>query len=757
MSSLNHPTSDIKDAFSSHFANYIPASPDYVPASPRKTYSSSSNNSFGLVPIASLTLSLFHDDPCIRVMHAYYAKESPIPPPVIVPPSLMLSPMFNPQEFFLHEELLPPKKRGCDRSSSPTFALPQEFKIGESSRKTSLEHHKEQIEEILNHLDELSLDRTENIEGLRKVEMPPKRTSTSAAPTMTQDAIRQLVADSVTAALEAQAATMASIDNLNRNTGPRENPVAKRGNYKEFISCQPFYFNGMEGAVGLIRWFKRTESVFSRSNCAEENKVSFTTGTLTNDALSWWNAYAQPIGIEQVNKTTWTELKRLLTNKYCPQNEVKKMEDEFYNLIVKGNDLKTYIRRFQELVVLCPNMEPVITNVSLMIEGASTTTTIPIIVSTITKTTATTIATATMITVINRIEGRKPSGPCTVKCNAYNKVDHLTRNCRNKGPATGSNQQPVLDALGTQLDMSTVYHPKTNGQSERTIQTLEDMLRACVIDFGKGWEKHFPLVEFSYNNSYHASIKETPFEALYSRKCRSHVCWAKVRDVQLTGPKIIHETIEKIVQIRQLLQVARDRQRSYANVRRKPLEFQVEYRVMLKVSPRKGVIRFGKREKRNPRYIGPFKILERISPVAYKLELPEELSNIHSTFHISNLKKCLSDESLAILMKELRLDDNLNFVEELVEIMDREVKQLKQNHIPIVKVRWNSKRGPKFTWEREDQIRANVWSPFGDVRPECLWPGDIKLLLVAFDSQLKIFHMLQNDNTSGEDLESHLP
>ncbi|GKB95416.1 hypothetical protein Tco_0981553 [Tanacetum coccineum] len=177
----------------------------------------------------------------------------------------------------------------------------------------------------------------------------------------------------------------------------------------------------------------------------------------------------------------------------------------------------------------------------------------------------------------------------------------------------------------------------------------------------------------------------------------SPVCWAEVGDVQLTGPEIIHETTKKIVQIRQRLQAARDRQRSYANVRRKPLEFQVGDHVMLKVSPRKGVIRFGKRGKLNPRYIGPFKILKRVGPVAYKLELPEELSNVHNTFHMSNLKRCLSDESLVIPMKELRLNDKLNFVEEPVEIMDREVKQLKQNRIPIIKVRWNSKRGPKFT------------------------------------------------------------
>ncbi|GJW40109.1 reverse transcriptase domain-containing protein [Tanacetum coccineum] len=185
--------------------------------------------------------------------------------------------------------------------------------------------------------------------------MPPKKISTSEAPAMTQAAIRKLVANSVTAALEVQAANMANTDNTTR---PREAHVARQCSYKEFMSCQPINFKGIKGAIGLICQFERTELVFSRSNCTKDCKVKFATGTLTEEALSWWNSFAQPIGIEEVYKITWVKFKKLLIKKYCPRTEVQKMEGEFYHLTMKGNDLKTYVRRLQELETLCPTMVP---------------------------------------------------------------------------------------------------------------------------------------------------------------------------------------------------------------------------------------------------------------------------------------------------------------------------------------------------------------------------------------------------------------
>nr|GEU93923.1 putative reverse transcriptase domain-containing protein [Tanacetum cinerariifolium] len=275
-----------------------------------------------------------------------------------------------------------------------------------------------------------------------------------------------------------------------------------------------------------------------------------------------------------------------------------------------------------------------------------------------------------------KAEHQKPSGLLQQPKIPVWKWERITMDFIIKLPRTPSGFWTSLQkSLGMNLDMSTAYHPETDDQSERMIQTLEDMLRACMMDF-----------------------------ALYGRKCRSPVCWNEVGDAQLIGPEMIHETTEMIVQIKNRLLVARSRQKSYAYVRRKTLEFEVGDKVMLKVSPWKGVIQFGKHGKLSPRYIGPSKILSKVGPVAYKLELPRELQGIHNTFHVSNLKKCLSDEDLIIPLNEVRIDEKLHFIEEPIEIMDREVKQLKQIQIPIVKVRWNSSRGPEYTWEMEDQM-----------------------------------------------------
>ncbi|GJR90048.1 reverse transcriptase domain-containing protein [Tanacetum coccineum] len=397
MSSSDRPICNLEDVFSSYFPNYVLS--------------------------GFSDLSLFPDDPYMKALQAFYTERSPIPSPIIIPPKT--------QEFFLPEGLLSPMQL-----SPSTPSQPQTLEIGEISRKSAIKHHEEQIQEC------------------------SKRASTTES--------------------------------------------------TDYDSRMP-----LERAVGLIHWFERTKSVFSRSRCAEENKVTFATGTLTDDALSWWNAYAQPIGIEQANRTTWTELKRLLTNKYCPRTEIRKMEEELYNLIVNGNDLKPYVRRFQELTVLCPNMVPnndklleaFIGGLPRSIEGNVTaskpqtleeainiaqrlmdqvTKHAPMQVSSDNKRKFDDRRTfnnssrsnnnyrntnnrynnrqqqnrrqeagrayAVTSSENGRYAGDLPlckrcnyhhTGPCTGRCNNCNRMGHLSKNCRSKKPATGSNQLPV--------------------------------------------------------------------------------------------------------------------------------------------------------------------------------------------------------------------------------------------------------------------------------------------------------------------------
>nr|GEX71625.1 reverse transcriptase domain-containing protein [Tanacetum cinerariifolium] len=522
--------------------------------------------------------------------------------------------------------------------------------------------------------------------------MPLKRTTTSAAPAMTQATIKKLVADSISIALEAQATNMANADNTNRNLEPREAPVA-------------------------------------RNNCTEHYKVKFATGTLTKEALSCWNSFSQPIGIEESYKITWVEFKKLLIKKLvvkyhakilCDEKVVhipidgetliigdeKRLEDipvvkEFLDIFPEdlpglpfacqvefqinqdpgtapvahapyrlalsviqelSNQLQELIDRAPILALLEGNDDFVVYcdaslqdydceiryhpgNVNVIADALSRKKLIkPLQVISLIMTIHLKLPSQILKAQNESLKEEKIKAenlrgtdksfkirPDGTRCIKNQKIpiwkwERITLDFVTKLPKTSNGHDTIWvivdpltkfayfiptretesmetltrlyikeivsrhgvsisiisnhdshftsrfwkllqNALGTQLDMSTTYHPETNRQSERTIQTLKDMLRACVMDFGKGWEKHFPLVEFFYNNSYHASIKVAPFKALYGQKYRSPVSWTEVGDVQLTGPKIIHETAEKIVQIRQCLQAVRDRQRSYANIR----------------------------------------------------------------------------------------------------------------------------------------------------------------------------------------------
>ncbi|KAL5578044.1 hypothetical protein UlMin_019743 [Ulmus minor] len=249
----------------------------------------------------------------------------------------------------------------------------------------------------------------------------------------------------------------------------------------------------------------------------------------------------------------------------------------------------------------------------------------------------------------------------------------------------------VQRAMGTSLNFSTAFHPQTDGQSERTIQILEDMLRACVLDFKGTWNRYLPLIEFSYNNSYQATIGMAPYEALYGRR----------------SPEFVEDTTQAVKKIQARMKSAQSRQKSYADKRQRPLEFQVGDSVFLKVSPFKGVIRFGKRGKLNPRYIGPYEILERVGKTAYRLALPPNLASVHNVFHVSMLKKYVSDKSHVLEQEPIEIHEDLSFEEKPVRILDYKIKTLRNKDIPLVKVLWRNQKTEEATWEREDEMRTS--------------------------------------------------
>ncbi|GKV48743.1 hypothetical protein SLEP1_g55542 [Rubroshorea leprosula] len=241
---------------------------------------------------------------------------------------------------------------------------------------------------------------------------------------------------------------------------------------------------------------------------------------------------------------------------------------------------------------------------------------------------------------------------------------------------------------------------------ERTSQVLEDMLRACALDLPESWDDHLPLAEFAYNNSYHSSIKMAPYEALYGRRCRAPICWAEVGYGRVIGPDFVQQTTEKVKLIQQRLKVAQDKQKSYADNRRRPLEFEVGNHVFFKVSPTKGVYRFGLKGKLSPRYIGPFEILKRVGEVAYKIALPPKLSNVHNVFHVSVLRKYEPDPSHVINYEPLELKEYLSYTEQPIQILDRKEKVLRNKTVSLVKVLWRHHSENKATWELENQMRG---------------------------------------------------
>ena len=243
---------------------------------------------------------------------------------------------------------------------------------------------------------------------------------------------------------------------------------------------------------------------------------------------------------------------------------------------------------------------------------------------------------------------------------------------------------------------------------------FEDMLRACVLDHKGSWEEHFPLVEFAYNNSYQASIHMAPYEALYGRPCRSPICWTEVGESSITGPDLIRDTSENVSLIRQRLLTAQSWQKSYANLRRRPSEFKVGDHVFLKVMPERGVVRFDKRGKLSPRFIGPFEILERIDTVAYRLALPPSMSSVHEVFHVSMLRRYTLDPTHVVDWGEIEVDTDGTFEEAPMCIMDSQDQVLRRKTVRLVRVLWQHRGVDESTWECEDTMRATYPFLFRD-------------------------------------------
>nr|GEU83909.1 putative reverse transcriptase domain-containing protein [Tanacetum cinerariifolium] len=753
MSTSTHPIivlsdSNVEDAFSStNTPDYISALSNYSPASPRNTSSDPSEDPSKDL-LALLAISLF------IMIHIYRSCKH-----------IMLLVM---NHLFYHHEQSDAILNHLDKLPFECIQHMEDKIEGLGNGRVIIQRYFEQLEtEIQEARTQISRFQREQIRY--DDEIVPARVRISILEIIIKDiqaAIRKLVVDSVAAALEAQAITMANTDNINRNTGQRETLVARKCSYKEFMSFQPFNFKGTEGAVGLIRWFERTESVFLRSNCTEDCKVKFAIGTLTEESLSWWNSFVQPIGIEEAYKIIWSIEGNVTALKPQTLEEAITITQRLMDQVTMHNSVTLHYQ------------------VSDLQQGGSSDQELQKQRASHWKQPKTSIYNLSSCEEKGHYKCQWSRENNNANGRAYllrDKNDHQDPN------VVTDSTYDIEMANGNLVGTNTVIQGCTLILLNQPfkIYLMPIKLGSFDIIIGMDWlskyhariicdEKvaHIPIdgetliiqvfiddiLIYCCNKEEHADHLRIILELLKKEKFQGiHVDPAKIEavknwaspttptEVNVVADALRQKERMKPLQVRSFVmilhpklpsqileaqtkaikeenieaenlqgmdkafevrpdgtrciknQTARYRQRSYANARRKPLEFQVGDRVMLKVSPRKCVIRFGKRRKLNPQYIRPFKILKRIGPVAYTLELPEELSNVHSTFHISNLNKCLYDDSLVIPMKELRLDDKLNFLEEPIEIMDQEVKQLRQSRIHIVKVRWNSERGPEFT------------------------------------------------------------
>ncbi|GKD23953.1 putative reverse transcriptase domain-containing protein [Tanacetum coccineum] len=427
----------------------------------------------------------------------------------------------------------------------------------------------------------------------RTTRTSPTTTTTTTTPT-TDAQLKKLIAQGVSDVLAERDATRSKNGKDNHDSGTgvrRQTPLARECTYLDFMKCQPLNFKGTEGVFKLTQWFERMETVFRISNCTVENQIKFATCTLLGSALTWWNSHVRTVGYDVAYAMTWTNLKKMMTNKYCPRGEIKKLEIEMWNLKVKeSNKIEKYVGGLPDMI---------------------------------------------------------------------------------HGSVMASKPKTMQDAIEFATKLM-----------DKKISTLAERV-AIAYTIGPGERKEYagtlPLCnKCKFHHNAQCTVKRANCKRVchLTRDCRSPSATNNKRN--LTCYECGNQ----------------------GHYRSDCLELKNQNH-----GTQAGVVRLSKRGKLNPRYVGPFKALAKVGAVAYKLELSQDLSRVHHTFHVSNLKKCYADEPLVVPLDRLHIDDKLHFVKEPVEIMDHEVKRLKQSRILIIKVRWNSRRGPEFTWEREDQFR----------------------------------------------------